>query len=329
MMLRRAAARAVWVLVLLGGAGCAAPRMPAPEAAALRVLVYNVHAGRDASGADNLPRVAALVRQSGADLVLLQEVDRGTERSGRVDQVAVLASLTGLHAAFGSTLRYQGGEYGIALLSRWPIRSDTLIRLPVDPAQQRAGGSYEPRGALHARIAAPTGVLHVLNTHLDPSAEDSNRRQEAAALLAAANRLRAGGEPVLIGGDFNATPESAVIALMRTAGWADAWSGCGAGEGWTYPAESPLKRIDYLFLSPSLTCSAATVPNTDASDHRPVLVSLGTLYGCRAGVVRIYGRRLPGVLTAAIRHVTYSVYNSGDPVTPCASALLIHRPLVF
>lgn len=269
-MTRRAAVLAALGTVLLGSAGCAATRVATPEPAPLGVLVYNIHAGKDAAGVDNLSRVAALVRQSGADIVLLQEVDRGTERSGRTDQVAELARLTGYHAAFGKTLDYQGGDYGIALLSRSQILGDTLLRLPVHPAQQRAGGSYEPRGALYARIATPAGVLHVLNTHLDPSAEDRYRRQEVESLLAVADRLRARGEPVLIGGDLNATPESAVAAMLRDAGWTDAWTGCGTGDGQTYPAAAPIKRIDYLFLPRAFRCDSAAVLATDASDHRPV-----------------------------------------------------------
>src|SRR5688500_18311962 len=82
----------------------------------IRVLVYNIHAGKDAGGVDNLARVAEIVRSTRADIALLQEVDRGTTRSGRVDQPRVLASLTGLNVAFGKTLEYQGGDYGIAVL---------------------------------------------------------------------------------------------------------------------------------------------------------------------------------------------------------------------
>ena len=173
--------RAVVGLALAGAAivagSCAsATRSTPPDE--LRVLVYNIHAGKDAAGVDNLERVAALVRDTKADVVLLQEVDRLTTRSGNVDQLAELERRTGFHGAFGKTLDYQGGDYGIALLSRWPIRSDTLLRLPIDPPQARAGGSYEPRGALVARVAMPGRELRVINTHLDASREDHYRRQE-------------------------------------------------------------------------------------------------------------------------------------------------------
>lgn len=271
----RAFAPALAFLLAAAATGCAStsPRPGSAGGRAVRVLVYNVHAGKDASGADNLARVAALVRSVDADVVLLQEVDRRTERSGRVDQPATLARLTGYAAAFGRTLDYQGGEYGIALLSRWPIVRDTLVPLPIEPPQARAGGSYEPRGALIVTVAAPGGApLAIVNTHLDASRDDAWRRQEIRTVLAIADSLRAAGTPTLVGGDLNSTPESAVQEAVRAGGLRDAWTECGRGDGLTYPADSAIKRIDYLYLTGGATCAEATVPRSDASDHRPLLV---------------------------------------------------------
>jgi endonuclease/exonuclease/phosphatase family metal-dependent hydrolase len=252
-----------------------ASRMPTSAPATLRVLVYNIHAGKDAAGVENLERVGEIVRGSGADIALLQEVDRNTRRSGGVDQPAVLARLTGLHAAFGSTLDYQGGEYGIAILSRWPITSDTLIALPIDPPQPRSGGSYEPRGALRAEIASPTGVIVAVNTHLDASGDDRWRRQEVRTVLRIADSARARvGARLLVGGDFNSTPESVVQDTIRSGPLHDVWPTCGRGDGYTYPARSSVKRIDYLYVDRGLQCTGAEVLDTDASDHRPLLVSL-------------------------------------------------------
>lgn len=226
--------------------GCALAR---PAGRELRVLVYNVHAGKDAAGRDNLERVAALVRETKADVALLQELDVGTRRSGGVDQPAVLARLTGMHAAFGRTLDFQGGQYGIGVLSRWPVAAHAVRPLPVEPPQARSGGSYEPRGALHARIAAPWGTLHVVNTHLDASRDDGWRRQELRTVVALADSLRRAGDGVvLVGGDLNSEPGSEVQAMAARGGLADAWPQCGAGQPLTYPAVKGTKRIDYLYL---------------------------------------------------------------------------------
>lgn len=263
--------RIVFALCIALAPACTAfvqPGMDAP----VRVLVYNIHAGKDAKGVDNLARVAELVRTTNADIALLQEVDRGTTRSGNTDQVRVLAGLTGFHAAFGKTLDYQGGDYGIAVLTRWPIISDTLHRLPVNPPQERSGSGYEPRGALEAVIQAPGQSLTFLNTHIDASREDFYRRQEMATLLSLATRsINEQEKSTFVGGDLNSEPGSAVIDMLRGSPLRDVWAECGQGAGLSYPADKPVKRIDYLLLPGDWKCTGATAIETEASDHRPVL----------------------------------------------------------
>lgn len=265
-----------WVVVVLVFLAACAPARPGAgrDESSIRVLVYNIHAGKDAAGVDNLAGVAGIVRDTRADVVLLQEVDRGTRRSGGVDQVAVLAQRTGFRAIFGKTLDYDGGGYGIAILSRWPTSGDTLIHLPIEPPQARAGGSYEPRGAQRVRIASPLGTLVVFNTHLDASRDDNYRRQEGRTISALVADARASNSLVLAGGDFNSEPESAVQVALRASAMRDAWTECGTGPALTYPADSSVKRIDYLFLTGPLACSSARVLNTQVSDHRPVLFTV-------------------------------------------------------
>jgi len=262
----------LFTLILLPafGESCVGHRTGAGPTTAL-VLVYNIHAGKDAKGEDNLERLGGLIRNSGADIVLLQEVDRMTTRSGGIDQPASLAVLTGLNVVFGKSLDFQSGEYGLAVLSRWPIVADSMIPLPVDPPQERAGGSREPRGALRAVVTTPAGPVAVINTHIDASRDGKWRRQEIVTVIAIATAARRKAA-VLLGGDLNSTPESAVQVAVRGAGFIDAWQRCGQGDGLTYPADSAIKRIDYLYLDPRMRCDQATVLQSDASDHRPVLV---------------------------------------------------------
>jgi endonuclease/exonuclease/phosphatase family metal-dependent hydrolase len=255
-------------------AGCAtAPPAPAGERE-LTVLVYNIRAGKDLAGRENLGRVAELVRSTGADLVLLQEVDRNTRRSGPMDQPATLARLTGYSAAFGRTIGFQGGDYGVALLSRWPIRRDTLVPLAVTAPPGRTVEGREQRGVLLAVVAAPGGPLAVLTTHLDHTGEDLWRVQEIATVLRVARTMAEPGMPLLLGGDFNSGPESAVHQELRGAGFRDAWEGCGEGDGKTFPASAPVRRIDYLYVNGDTRCRSARVLPGEASDHRAVLFRL-------------------------------------------------------
>jgi vancomycin resistance protein VanJ len=75
---------------------------------------------------------------------------------------------------------------------------------------------------------------------------------------------------LIIGGDFNSVPESAVHTGFARK-FQDSWEKCGEGEGFTFPADTPVRRIDYLY-SRGLRCTDARVVDTQASDHRPLLV---------------------------------------------------------
>ncbi|MBX6363086.1 MAG: endonuclease/exonuclease/phosphatase family protein [Gemmatimonadetes bacterium] len=261
------------VAAVLALAGCAtAPRAGAADAP-IRVLSYNIHAGKDAEQRPALERVAALIDSARADVALLQEVDRGTRRSGGVDQVAELERLTGRHAAFAASLEaYDGGQYGIAILSRFPIVEAETVPLPVQPPQSRSGDSHEPRVGLHVTLDAPGGRLHVVTTHLDASGPGTYRRQELVEVLAHLRRHVPAEAPLVFGGDLNAdstSDEAAAVSLALR----DAWAECGRGEGGTFPASAPRKRIDYVFFRGG-RCLDARVLASQASDHRPLAVTL-------------------------------------------------------
>ncbi len=241
----------------------------------VHVLTYNIHAGKDAQGQLSIRAIAALVDSLRPDVVLLQEVDRRTTRAKGEDHLAQLAELTHMHAAFGKSLDFQGGDYGIALLSRWPIDSATTVPLDVQPPEERSGGSHEPRVALHAVLRAPHGRLDVITTHIDAAGTSTYRKQEVVDLLAHLQRSVAAGAPVILGGDLNSRPVTDEIAALSLS-FTDAWASCGEGPGETFPAANPDRRIDYIFFRHA-RCLHARVPAAQASDHRPLLVTLQIL----------------------------------------------------
>src|SRR5438034_4827714 len=89
----------------------------------IRVMTYNIHVGVGMDKKLDLARIAGVINAQHPDLVGLQEVDRGVERTQRIDEIAELAKLTHMDYAFAFNLRYQGGQYGVAILSRFPISS--------------------------------------------------------------------------------------------------------------------------------------------------------------------------------------------------------------
>src|SRR5690606_14987157 len=114
---------AVAALLSISLGGCANMRGGGENAEPLRVRVmaYNIHHCLGIDGELDVERIAGVINAANPDLVTLQEVDNRTERSDRVDQAAELGRLTGMHARFGRAIDHQGGEYGQAILSRWPI----------------------------------------------------------------------------------------------------------------------------------------------------------------------------------------------------------------
>lgn len=243
-------------------------RAPAAEATdaprVLRVLTYNIHHGEGEDGKLDLARLAGVITASGADLVALQEVDQKTTRTGGVDQAAEIGRLTGLRVAYGKAMDYQGGAYGQALLSRWPLEDVTVHALP-NPAK------VEPRIAVSATVRPPgSPPVRFIGTHLDATRDDTARWQQAARLL---ELFGADATPTIFAGDFNSRPDTRTMkALLEK--FADA---SAAAPAFTIPAKKPASRIDYVLLRPAGTWrvrSSAVIPEAVASDHRPVLVEL-------------------------------------------------------
>ncbi len=100
----------------------------AAQSPTLRIMTYNIHHCEGTDRQIDIERIAEIIRKSGCDLVALQEVDRRTTRSNQVDQLTELARLTGLHPYFGKAIDFGGGEYGVAILSKYPAISEQTCR---------------------------------------------------------------------------------------------------------------------------------------------------------------------------------------------------------
>jgi endonuclease/exonuclease/phosphatase family metal-dependent hydrolase len=239
--------------------GHAAPAAPST----FRVMTYNIHHGEGVDGRLDIERVAALIRDERADLVALQEVDKGVERTSRRDLPAELASLTGMTCLFRNNHAFQGGEYGNAILSRFPVKrwTNTLLRM-LRPGEQR--------GVLQAVVDVGGRDLLFLATHIDYRPDDAERVANVEQFREVLAEY--GNMPALFGGDFNDTPGSRAYAAMAEL-FDDVWVKAGDGVGFTIPSREPNKRIDFLWLrhGASLRPIRAWVPRSEASDHLPVV----------------------------------------------------------
>ena len=221
----------------------------------LRVLTYNIHHGEGRDGKFDYERLAGKIVKLRPDVAVLQEVDRGTKRAGGVDQAARLAELTGMEFVFGRAMPYEGGEYGLAILSRFPIESSEIYPLPFDFGQ-------EPRALLRARIVPDNGlpVFDCWGTHLCHQSEVSRVRQVKQIHWVT---REFDDVPAVLAGDFNARPSSAPMEAMLADDWLD--------------ATAPRAEIDYVLIQRRDAWRVAKVvilEDRTVSDHRPVLAEL-------------------------------------------------------
>jgi endonuclease/exonuclease/phosphatase family metal-dependent hydrolase len=240
----------------LAAAGCRTqPRLPA-----LRVLTYNTHHGEGNDGRVDLERIAAIIRRASPDVVALQELDNRARRSGRVAQAEEYSRLTGLHAQFGKAMPFDGGSYGQALLSRWPLDAFTVHSLP-------GPSGREPRIAVSAMVSPPSSTpFRFVGTHLDAAQDDGERWLQAGRLI---ELFAQDSFPTVLTGDLNAPPTSRVMQRMF-GHWKDA---AAHHPQPTIPSEAPRERIDYVLLHPPgawNVSSIEVIAESVASDHRPL-----------------------------------------------------------
>jgi endonuclease/exonuclease/phosphatase family metal-dependent hydrolase len=232
----------------------------------LRIMTYNIHVGVGMDKKLDLQRIAAVIMKEKPDLVGLQEVDRGVKRTEGRDEIVELAGLTGMQYAFAHNLDYQGGQYGVAILSRFPIRQ-------IDHRKYENRREAERRGMIRVEVDVGGGrIVNFVTTHLDYQFADG-RLFETEQLLRFLQDVKG---PLIVVGDFNDEPTGTAYKLML-GGFDDAWiTGRAKDAGLSYPADKPVKRIDYIFgrRSDRIKAKKAWVTQTLASDHIPVMADL-------------------------------------------------------
>lgn len=228
------------------------------DAGQLRVVSYNVRHGKGIDGRLDLERQVQVLRALTPDMVALQEVDNGVSRSESINQAKYIADKLGMHFVFGKAIALGDGQYGQALLSKFPIQKSIVHELP---------SVGEKRVVLEAQILVPElGKLHFCTAHYSYQSEEVRFPQVEAF----EESVKTYDSPIILTGDFNAEPKT------KTMQWYEAhWSVVSkTGENLTYPADEPKIEIDYCVwrgLPEKVTVASKVIPEAMASDHRPVV----------------------------------------------------------
>jgi endonuclease/exonuclease/phosphatase family metal-dependent hydrolase len=228
----------------------------------LTVATYNIHYAKGTDREVDVARIVAVLRDIRADIFCLQEVDRHTRRSDGVDQAREIASELGMYYAFGLARRRNGGEFGNAVLSRFPIIAVDSMPLP-------RSSLISARGFVVARIDSGSRKFVCGSVHFGLGPFE--RRQQAEALLHYFRRER---WPVILCGDFNGRTFSKGVSLLKNR-FIHVADDLQIKKINSFHTRFPYKSIDHIFRSrmAGLRCiDARNIPAT-ASDHLPVVAT--------------------------------------------------------
>lgn len=235
----------------------------AQSADSLRIITYNIHHANPPSkpGVIDVDAIINVFKKYPADVIALQEVDVNTKRSGNMNEAKMIADGLGMHFFFAKAIDYDGGYYGVALLSRFPMKDTQAILLPMDSTVKG-----EQRVLATASITISSKKRIVIGcTHLDHQKDSKSRQLQIAAIKKFSKKI---AHPFFIAGDFNAETESDIITQLSE----DFQRTCDTCP-FTFPAIFPIRTIDFIAFRKSKkikVISHAVIPESYASDHLPV-----------------------------------------------------------
>lgn len=275
----------------------------------MKIVTYNIKSG--IYHPDGLEAVASVLEKAAPQLIALQEVDRDTRRARHEDQTAWLANRLGMpYHCFGAATPWEGGgEYGVSLISSYPLVEPKVTHLWVPQGADVPHGAREPRVVLSATVefsgedgegspaasdaavsgtaggggssggAAAASTFTVLVSHLGLTGEQ--RQRQARQLLECA--LGAPGNRVVVTGDLNGRPDSPEV-LVLSESLRDVLGELPESERITFPSGDPemhgddflARTIDYIFVGEGVLVEDARViaDYSLASDHNPCEATL-------------------------------------------------------
>jgi endonuclease/exonuclease/phosphatase family metal-dependent hydrolase len=223
----------------------------------ITVMTYNIQNGFDLENRWDLEAIAQTIENEDPDVVAIQEIPRGWLVTASVDQVTWLSQRLEMPFVYGSNA--DDGVWGNAVFSRLPIADSDTTQYSVTENLMR--------GAVEVSVETEAGLVWIYGTHLDnPSDADHARLVQAREFL----EFWDGKRPALLLGDFNALPETELIADLAEAGFLDLGIELPAGAYTTLTRG----RIDYIFGTDEFEVVDIHVTEVWTSDHLPVIATV-------------------------------------------------------
>lgn len=241
----------------------------------LKAMSFNIHSGIGEDGVYDLNRIESVIRESGAEVIGLQEVDAFWSGRSRFEhQARQLGQRLGMHSFFAPIYDLppeREGEpnrqFGVAILSKHPIleaNNRDMTRLSTQTRDARP----EPAPGLAEVLLDVQGVmLKVYAVHLDYRPDAAVRARQVKELLSV---MAENEYDKIVLGDFNARMASPELAPLFPTLY-DTWARVRKEPGHTFPAEQPNRKIDAILATRGIETVSADVVQSLASDHRPVV----------------------------------------------------------
>ena len=222
----------------------------------LKLMSYNIRNAKGMDDIQNIQRIANVIINEAPDVVAVQELDSMTTRSGQKYVLGELAERTQMHATYAPAISFQGGKYGIGILS---LEKPQVIKTYPLP------GREETRMLLVAEFED----YFFACTHLSLTEED-----RLASLTIIKNSVGKSNKPYFLAGDLNDKPDSKFIQALR-----QDFQVLTNLKKPTFPAPEPTGTIDYIAAwkhrpNDFANLSAQVLEEPVASDHRPLSVQL-------------------------------------------------------
>lgn len=235
----------------------------------IRVMTFNI-----AAGSGDIDEIARVIQIHKPDIVGLQEVDvHWSERSNFIDQAGYLGESLDMHPFLGEIYSFESDnpnapprQFGLLILSKEPFivqKNHHLTRLSTQASEPELKNLP---GFPEIAVERDGIRFHVFNTHLDYRPDPAVRKMEVEEMMAVLGSVEG---PIILMGDLNAQPDAEELQPLFNI-LQDVWHG-NDQPGYTYPAEEPERRIDYILYSDHFRVKKVYVADTGASDHRPVV----------------------------------------------------------